>query len=176
MKTTSILITLTFLFLAYLPGSAQRSTPGKYVKFDGIDGESVDKEHKNWCDLLSYSQSFSKPSSASGTSRRRGGVVVEDLVCVKELDKSSPKLQEAICKGKVFPKVELELVNTTGTYLRYELKNVMITNYSISGDNERPTEEFSINFEEIKVIYTEQKGGKTAGKVEYTWKVEEGMK
>ena len=176
MKATSILITLTFLFLAFLPGSAQRTTAGKYVKFDGIDGEAVDKDHKGWCDLLSFSQSFSKPSSTSATSRRRGSVTIEDLVCVKELDKSSPKLQEAICKGKVFPKLELELVNTAGTYLRYELKNVMISNYSISGDGDRPTEEFSISFEEIKVTYTEQKGGKPGGKVEYTWKVEEGTK
>lgn len=175
MKTVSIFIALSFLFFAYLPASAQKSITGKYVKFDGIDGESVDKNHKSWCDLLSFSQSFSKPA-ATGATRRRGSVVVEDLVCVKEIDKSSPKLQEAVCKGKVFPKLELELVNSTGTYLRYELKKVMITSYSISGGSDQPIEEFSINFEEIKVTYTEQKGGKTAGNVEYTWKVEKGTK
>jgi len=38
-----------------------------------------------------------------------------------------------------------------------------------------PMEEFSLNFEEIKVTYTENDStGKSKGNVEYSWKVEEG--
>jgi type VI protein secretion system component Hcp len=72
--------------------------------------------------------------------------------------------------------VEFELANSAGTYLKYELKNVMISSYSVSAESGRPMEQFSINFEEIKVTYTEQVAGKSSGKVEYTWKVEEGVK
>jgi len=182
MKTSSVFIAISFLFLAYLPGHAQRTTADAagatsrgYLKFDGIDGESVDKDHKGWCNLTSFSQSFTRPETTS-TARRRGAVTVGDIVCVKELDKSSPKLQEAICTGKVFPKVEFELANSSGIYLKYELKNVMISSYSVSGESGRPIEQFSINFEEIKVTYTEQVADKSSGKVEYSWKVEEGVK
>ena len=36
-------------------------------------------------------------------------------------------------------------------------------------------EDFSLNFEEIKVTYTENDNkGKSKGNVEYSWKVEEG--
>ena len=36
-------------------------------------------------------------------------------------------------------------------------------------------EDFALNFEEIKVTYTEaDEGGKSKGKVEYAWKVEAG--
>jgi type VI protein secretion system component Hcp len=55
---------------------------------------------------------------------------------------------------------------------------VLVTSYSIGGSGQAedvPTEEFSINFEEIKVTYTEcDNTGKKKGNVEYSWKVEAG--
>ena len=154
-----------------------------YLKFDGVDGEATDREHNGWSDLVSFSHSIERASmGATGTTRRRASAKIGDLVCVKELDKSSPKLQEAICTGKVFPKLEVHLTTSaTGarrTYYTYELKNVMITSYSISGDsNGPPVEEISANFEEIKVLYsTFDSRGKKKGNVEYSWKVEKGSK
>ena len=153
-----------------------------YIKFDGVDGEAQDKDHKGWSDLVSFSQGIHKPmAGATGPTRRRGDVVLDDLVCVKELDKASPKLAEAICKGKVFPKVEIHVTASytdagRQTYYAYELKNVQVTSYNINGSGQSedpPMEEFSLNFEEIKVTYTEcDSAGKKKGNVEYTWKVE----
>ena len=49
--------------------------------------------------------------------------------------------------------------------------------YNISGSGQSedvPMEDFSLNFEEIKVTYTEaDAAGKKKGSVEYSWKVEE---
>jgi type VI secretion system secreted protein Hcp len=160
-----------------------KSWAAAYIKFDGVDGEAQDKDHGAWSDLASFSQAIHKPGAGTGATRRRGDVILEDIVCVKELDKSSPKIAEAVCKGKVFPKVEIEMTASYTdagrvTYYRYELKNVQVTSYSISGSGqseEVPVEEISLNFEEIKVTYTEHDSrGKKKGNVEYTWKVEEG--
>jgi len=155
-----------------------------YIKFDGVEGEAQDKDHKGWSDILAFSQSLQKPGfAATGPTRRRGDVILEDIQVTKELDKASPKIAEGVCKGKVFPKVEIELTASYTdagrvTYFRYELKNVQVTSYGISGSGqaeEVPTEECSLNFEEIKVTYTEaDSGGKSKGNVEYSWKVEEG--
>ena len=107
---------------------------------------------------------------------------LDDVVCTKELDKASPKIAESICKGKVWPKVEIHVTASTTdagriTYYAYELKNVLVTSYDVSGAGqaeEVPMETFSLNFEEIKVTYTEvDRAGKSKGNVEYTWKVEE---
>jgi type VI secretion system secreted protein Hcp len=154
-----------------------------YIKFDGVDGEAQDKDHKAWSDLVSFSQGVSQPGGGStGPTRRRGDAILDDVVCVKELDKASPKLAESVCKGKVYPKVEIHLTASTTdagrvTYYAYELKNVMVTSYNISGSGQAedvPTEEFSLNFEEIKVTYTEcDSKGSSKGNVEYSWKVEE---
>ena len=155
-----------------------------YIKFDGVDGEAKDKDNDKWSDIISFSQGVSQPGGgATGPTRRRGDAILDDVVCVKELDKASPKLAESVCKGKIYPKVEIHLTASTTaagrvTYYAYELKNVMVTSYNISGSGQSedvPTEEFSLNFEEIKVAYTETDSkGKSVGNIEYTWKVEEG--
>jgi type VI secretion system secreted protein Hcp len=77
-----------------------------YIKFAGVDGEAQDKDHKGWSDILSFNQGVHQPGGgATGPTRRRGDVVLDDVTVVKELDKASPKLAESVCKGKVYPKV-----------------------------------------------------------------------
>ena len=156
-----------------------------FIKFDGVDGEAQDKDHKGWSDVLSFSWGLHKAGAgATGQTRRRGVATVEDVVCTKEYDKSSPKLSESVCSGKVFPKVEIHNTATYGenraTFLKYELKNVLVTSHNVSaagGGDAVPTETMSLNFEEVKQTYVEYdaKGGKK-GNVEMTWKVEEGTK
>lgn len=153
-----------------------------YIRFDGVDGESTDAGHDKWIDLQSISQSIQRSPSGGTGGATRGVLQFGDIVCTKELDKSSPKLAEAICQGAVFPRVEIELTAAYGpkrvTYYRYELKNVLVTSYSLSGDARggvKPAEQLSLNFEEIKVTYTEYDGGGgSKGNVEYEWKVEKG--
>jgi len=155
-----------------------------FIKFDGVDGEAQDKDHKKWSDILSFQQGIQQPgSAATGPTRRRGDVILEDIHVTKELDKASPKIAESVCKGKVFPKVEIHLTASYTdagrvTYYAYELKNVLVTSYAIAGSGQSedvPVEDFSMNFEELKVTYTEADNqGKSKGNVEYQWKVEEG--
>lgn len=155
-----------------------------FAKYDGIDGESKDSNHDKWIDVLSVDWGAHKPGGgATGQSRRRGAAVVEDMQLTIEYEKASPKLQEKCLKGEVIPKLELELTATYGgaraTYLKYELKNVMVTSYqtNASGNDEAgpPTIVVGNNFEEIKVTYTEYDDeGSSQGNVETEFKVEKG--
>ena len=174
-KLTLIAITVCAITLALI-GNVNDAEAAAFLKFDGVDGEAKDANHDKWIYLLSFSQTITREESSSSTTRQRADVVFGDVVVVKELDKSSPKLAESMFMGKVFPKVEIHLTSSAGTYFAYELTNVMVTSYSISGDaDDRPTEEVAFNFEEIKMTYTEMDSeGKSKGKVEYNWKVEEG--
>lgn len=157
-----------------------------FIKIGDIKGECTDADHQDWIDLLSFSQSLHSPQSgATGVARRRGDVVLEDIHVSKLLDKSSPKLAEAVCNGKVFDKVELHLSASISdeareAYYKYELKQVLVTSYSVSGatqSSDPPAEDISLNFEEIKVTYVEfDNKGKKKGNIEYTWKVSEGKK
>lgn len=162
-----------------------------FAKYDGIDGESNDANHDKWIDVLSIDWGAHKPGGgATGQSRRRGAAVVEDMRLTFEYEKSAPKLLEKLLMGEVIPKLEIELTANYGgsraTYLRYELKNVQVTSYDVSGENlaegelrseEIPTVVVKSNFEEIKVTYTEYDDeGSKLGNVETTWKVEKGEK
>jgi type VI secretion system secreted protein Hcp len=165
--------------------SADGTGGGYYLQLGDVKGSSKDEGHENWINLLSVSQSITRPTGAStGSVRVRSGAQFGDIVTVKEVDASTPKLQEAIADGTVFPRVEIQLTSSDGgrqqPYLMWELKNVRISSYSINGSadgNSIPVEEISLNFEEIKVTYSDNANdGSSKGNVEYTWKVEEGVK
>ncbi|MEK6705683.1 MAG: type VI secretion system tube protein Hcp, partial [Bdellovibrionota bacterium] len=77
----------------------------------------------------------------------------------------------------VFPKVDVHLTRpfpggTPVTYCTFELKNVIVTSYHIGGSTQDvvPSESLSLNFEEIKVVYTEfDAAGKPKSTVQYGW-------
>lgn len=152
-----------------------------YVKFDGVDGESQDKDHQNWSDILAFSQGQASPSAGAGSTRLRGDCTFEDVVILKQIDKASPKLAEAVCKGDVFPTVEIHVAGSydlgSQTYYAYEFKNVQIVGYHVDGSiGGPPTEEVTFNFEEIKVTYSEfDDRGRPVGNVEYSWRIEGGL-
>lgn len=156
-----------------------------FTKFDGVDGESKDKDHPKWSDTLSMTWGAHKAGGgATGQTRRRGVATVEDVVLTKEVDKSTMKIHEGVLGGKVFAKVEIHNTATYGegraTFMKYELKNVSITSHNIAqsgGGDAVPHETLSLNFEEVKGTYVEydEKGGKK-GNIEFTHKVEEGTK
>ena len=149
-----------------------------YAKFDGVDGEATDPNHGKWIDVLSFSFGAEARTSGVGPTRRSGDVVIEDITLTKELDKSTPKLQEKCLKGEVIPMLEIEVTSNyggaTATYLRYELKNVIITSFNCnagSGD-ESPSDTITINYEEIKGTYTEYDDeGKSKGNVAWEYKL-----
>ena len=154
-----------------------------YLKIGDIKGESTDREHKEWIIIESFSQGQAQTQSSGTGGPRSSHVVFSDVSVSKELDKASPKIAEAVATGKHFPTAELHLTTTyddgsQATYYAYELKNVQVVSYSISGQGQSegvPTEQFSLNFEEIKVTYSElDENGNNKGNVEYSWKVEEG--
>lgn len=197
-----------FLTTATFASLLVSANAGGYLKIGDIKGEATDDRHKQWIDLLSVSASMHRPTTIDPTTgqRRRGDVVLEDIVFVKELDKASPKLMEAVCTGAVIPTVEFvltrEVVPGSGQqepYLKYELKNVLISSYSLGNHPNGPlhaspedivgadgsvrpappaASNMSLNFEEVKVTYTEydRATGAAKGNVEYSWKVEEGQR
>lgn len=151
-----------------------------FAKYDGIDGESKDANHGQWIDVISLDWGVRQADGANSRgNRRRGDAIAEDLFLAMDYDKASPKLQEKCLKGAVIPKLEIELTATYGgaraTYLRYELKNVLIKSFhtETAEDPEAPPGVLvANNFESIKVTYSEfDETGSSRGNVETTHKV-----
>ena len=163
-----------FITVMMMIGFVSTAQSAAYIKFDGIDGEALDKEHQGWSDVLSVGQAVHQPNGgATGQSRRRGSVIIEDMRLVMSVDSASPLLFDAASMGRVIPKVEVELCQgeaisvcnsdrlpTQHCYYKYELANVLVTSYQVNAagqDSEtggRGTTALSLNFEEIKQEYT----------------------
>lgn len=133
-KTCVLVCVLTLVFIITLTEGFAYA--GTFLKIAGVEGESTDKDHDGWIDVLSYSSSSIQPRSAvTGTSRDQGSVSMSDFTVTKELDKATPKLNEALAKGTIIPKVELELSGSRQSTI-YTLKDVVVSSITKSGSKE----------------------------------------
>ena len=175
----SFLLTLLFLGFSFSQLTAALTA---YLKIGDIPGESQASGHEEEIEIHDISWAIFRPvEDATGSTRTRSSAVVEDLMVIKELDKSTPKLMEACANGKVFPEIVITFRKDSGEahldYLKITLTNVQVTSYDIgaSGQSEVPASSASFNYEELKVTYTEfDDKGASKGNVEATWKIEEG--
>jgi len=135
-----------------------------YMKIDGVDGESTNKGHEKWCEVISMSNAVSRKvaDGAVDTSRVRGSTTLGDVHISKMLDKASVKLQEKCAAGEFIPKVEIHVCTKVGnaetTVLKYVLSNVILSQYDINcTDPSRslPVETVSLDYEKIVWTYTE---------------------
>jgi type VI secretion system secreted protein Hcp len=127
------------------------SSAAVFVKFDGLDGESQDADHKDWVDVLSWSWGLSKDS--------RGKVCVQDLSLVKYLDSSTPDLIQSMPADTTFRTADLEVWQGRERgrlVLRMLLNGVSVSSVSTggSGGEDRLTENISLNFSELEGTYT----------------------
>jgi type VI secretion system secreted protein Hcp len=150
-----------------------------FMKLGDIKGQATDADHKEWILIESMSAPISRsiPMNARDQQRTQGSTSLGDVTVVRELDKSSTKLQEACANGTFFPEAQIDLCATVGNkqepYLQYKLKNVIVTSYSFHGNatgSPLPTEQVSLGYTEIEWNYivlnpeTGKKEGNVPGK------------
>lgn len=131
-----------------------------YLNCESIKGESTDKNHKDWIEVLSFSHGLSQPiSGASATGGSRAARAdFAPFVVTKYVDKASIDLNLSCAKGTHIDKVVLEICQETDEqicYLKYELENVMIQSVLIDGaSSERPHETVAFVYAKISWTYT----------------------
>ncbi|WP_185817641.1 Hcp family type VI secretion system effector [Shewanella atlantica] len=160
------------LVLFLMLGMAVNANAAAYVKLGDIKGESTDNEHKDWIIIESMSSPLFTAQTGSDTGScqlnlpPRGDTTPGDVVIVRELDRSSVKLQQASCDGVQFDEAIIDLVSSkrrgSEPYLRYKLKDVIVTSYSVGpGTNSTgdtvPMESISLNFSKVEFEYVKGK-------------------
>ena len=71
-----------------------------YLKIGDIKGESTDKGHEEWVEIISWSFGADRPIDPL-TSRARGNITYEPIVIRKRIDKATPLLFTNLAQGKV---------------------------------------------------------------------------
>jgi type VI secretion system secreted protein Hcp len=151
-----------------------------FLKIKTIPGESTDKKHMDWIEVLWYHHNVNQPSTVRSSG---GGGTGEranhgDFRIRKTLDKASPKLEYALNSGEHIAEVILELCRATGDkqkYMEYKLTDVIVSDVDDTGESKAPEnlpiEEVAFNYGKIEWTYTatDHKTGKSAGDVKAHW-------
>jgi type VI secretion system secreted protein Hcp len=133
-----------------------------FMKLGDIKGEATDQDHKDWIIIESMSSPIyrSIPEGAKDQQRTKGDTTLGDVVVVRQLDKSSTKLQEACANGTFFKEVEIHFCTTVKNkqepYLKYKLENVIVTSYSFHGNangSPLPTEQVTLGYTKVDWNY-----------------------
>jgi type VI secretion system secreted protein Hcp len=132
-----------------------------FLKLDGVDGESNDAKHKSEIEIENYSFGVSQQGTmAYGGGGGAGKAQFQDFHFTKRVDKATPNLFVAAATGRHFGSAVLTVRKAGGQqeeYLKVTLRDVIISNYSTSGNEGAvPLESIALNFTEARYEYSPQ--------------------
>jgi len=160
-------------------GSSAEGSSGAYLLISGVPGDAVEDKHKNWIDVLAFNYSVSNPvagSHAIGGAAASERAALGDLVFVKPMDKSSPKVYLLASNGDHIPEAKLEILQNGMMVLQYRLNDVTVTSVEAFGKEEvegwAPLERVSLSYGRIEWSYTKINEASGAGEtVKAGWDV-----
>jgi type VI secretion system Hcp family effector len=133
------------------PGPAQaQSTTVKFLQVPGIPGDSLDRNHRDWIDLLSFGQTL---TPARGRRMTCQGEIV------KLLDRASPALWAAVASGDTFPEMTIEIARAgadQAVFLQQKLLDVRIRRVSFQENGPVPAEALTLLPRSIVLRFTPQ--------------------
>lgn len=171
MKTTRRVLVVVVAVLALASAEA---VAGGFLKCEGIDGESRDRQHKGWIDVESWNWGMEQSASTTTRSMRGSGRAnFKNLVVSKMVDSATPKFMRYFAEGTRLREVLLEvsLGGEGPATLRLVLTNAQVTSVQIeqaSGEG-RPKEHIRVTFTKVKVIHRSPRGT-----VEFDWDIQSG--
>jgi type VI secretion system secreted protein Hcp len=148
--------------------------PDMYMQIDGLKGESTEREHKDWIEVLSFTHAISQPASATAAGSAAGRCQHSDYTITKRVDATSPKLYEMCSSGKHVQGVILEMMSGSGNKkarsMQVKMEHVMISHVAPSGGTDPASESVSFNYGKIKWTYTAQRAdGSEGGNITGGW-------
>ena len=151
--------------------------------YDKADGESIQKGKEKWVEIKGWGwdvdaeTSWTKGGGASVGKPNPGKMSIEHY-----FDTASTVILGYICSGKAFPKVQLEMMKTTGrgtpeTYFTMTMEDAFITKVSNSGTEEGVVvQRFEMVFKTVKIEYKPQdnRSGALGAAKTYNWDIPAG--
>lgn len=152
--------------------------------FDKADGESIQKGKERWVEITGWDweveaeTSWTRGGGASVGKPNPGKMNFEHY-----FDTTSPVILGYICTGKAFPKVELQMMKTTGkgipeTYFTMAMEGAFITKVSNSGTEEgNVSQKVEMVFKTVRIDYKPQnpRDGTLGTAKTYSWDIPAGI-
>lgn len=142
-----------------------------YMKYDGIKGNVTADGYKDQISIMSCNFGVSRGISMTPgamTNREATRPSLSEISLTKEADCSLINLFKESVSGEAGKKVSISFVRTGADkvieYLTYELKDVLVSSYSMStSGDETPLENITLSFSEFVVKYSDTDAGMAGG-------------
>jgi type VI secretion system secreted protein Hcp len=144
-----------------------------YLKLEGIDGESIDEDHKQWIEITKFTWGTSNGATfAIGQGGQATQGHVEEISIDKFCDKSSVTLFKNCTTGRHIPSGIISCLKLDGEtrvqYMKIDLKDIMVkqVQWTGSGEDGILAESVHLVFAEFKETYKVQQdlGGLGGGR------------
>jgi type VI secretion system secreted protein Hcp len=128
-----------------------------YMKYEGIDGESMVRGKKGWMELSSYAWGLSRATAAAkGQVRGDAQFSVNEITVTRVADSLSALLVQEAALGKFDRKVEIAFIRTganrkPSVFLSVTLREAGLSSYNMTSGGDTPTESMSLSFNMIEV-------------------------
>jgi type VI secretion system secreted protein Hcp len=147
-----------------------------FIKFDGVDGESQDRDHRGEIEVLSWSWGFSNAAPAgAGGGAGSGRAVPADLTFVHRYDKASPVLAKAGIAGRHFRTATLSARRSGAgqkDFLKVTLTEVLVTSVQHQGQDDQIAEIVTLRSREVGNEYKPQSANGAMGvPVKFNWNI-----
>ncbi|MFI5380600.1 MAG: type VI secretion system tube protein Hcp [Tepidisphaerales bacterium] len=149
-----------------------------YMNFGGTTGDVTANGYAGDIQLLSFAWGVSNSApSASSVPRGSGAPSISEITITKAVDKASPQLLQDTLIGQP-QDVKIFFVNSVqgrlNTYAEYDLRDVLISGYSVSSGGDRPTESLSLNFTKVQFTSVVPNANGTTSPVTTGWDLSTG--
>jgi type VI secretion system secreted protein Hcp len=154
-----------------------------FLKIEGIEGESLDKQHAKELEIESWSWGVTNAGSAGvGSGLGQGKASMQDFHFVVKNGKASPVLMERCASGKHIPTATLTCRKSAGDkkldYLVIKFEELVISSFQTGGAGSSSVmEQISFNYTKAGMTFKKQKqDGSSDGEVKAGWDVKKNDK
>jgi type VI secretion system secreted protein Hcp len=163
---TSKFLKLVFVTLALLlgtvtaPRSAEAVSVEMFIKIDGIDGESFDREHARWIQAFSVQTGLANGGNVAAGGGGAPKVHVSDLHFAHNVDRASPTLAVHAATGSHIRNVVIEFrkAGTREVFYKITLTDVLVTSVALNVTAESAGELVTLSFAKIEWETRSQNG------------------
>ena len=131
-----------------------------FLKLDGIDGESLDRQYEKWIEVLSFSWGATNSGAAAGGGGAGAGKVsFQDFHFVVNFGKASPELLKRCSTGEHI-KTGVLAVRKAGEkpldFYKVRMTDILVSSYQDGGAGEIPVDQVSLNFAAVALEVSQQ--------------------
>jgi type VI secretion system secreted protein Hcp len=148
----------------------------------GIAGESLDDNHKNEIELVSFSwgASSGREGAGAGAGAGAGRARFHDFNFTMRVNKASPQLFLATVTGKHLKEATLSVRRAAKAqleYLKIKFTDVLVTSFEEAGSGDVPEEMVGLSFGRIELQYKPQQSTGALGEaIKAGWNLAKNVK